>query len=223
MPILDDIRHEGRAWLRGLFSRAQIQDLAALTHTGGKPGKRLALSPQINRLIGPTSRLGEIVKTVGVDAAPVRLVAFNKSADANWTVPWHQDRVVAVREKAEVEGYGKWTNKQSFWHCEGPETLLRQMIFVRLHLDAQTELNGAMDLALRSHQRGYIPADQAYNAANACEIETCLANPGDVLIANALTLHRSGSARVPSARRALRIDYAPRGMLDSRLEWALDG
>lgn len=223
MSISDEMRDDGRVWLRGLFSRDQIQNLAALTGADGKPGKRLELSPHINRLIGPTSRLGDVVETIGVDAAPVRLVAFNKSADANWSVPWHQDRVLAVREKSDVKGYKNWTNKQSFWHCEGPKTLLSQMIFVRVHLDAQTELNGAMELALRSHQRGYVLADHAQSVANACEIETCNADPGDVLIVTALTLHRSGSAQVPSARRALRIDYAPRGMLDPRLEWAFDG
>jgi len=223
MPIADEIRDEGRAWLRGLCSRTQIQELAALASTDGKSGKRLELSPQINRLIGPASKLGDLVETVGVDAAPVRLVAFNKSADANWSVPWHQDRVLAVREKADVEGYGNWTNKQAFWHCEGPETLLSKLIFVRIHLDAQTELNGAMDLALSSHRRGYVPAIHAQSAANACEIETCLADPGDVLIVKALTLHSSGSAQVPYPRRALRIDYAPRAMLNPRLEWALGG
>lgn len=83
MNFADEIRDSGRAWSRGLFSRAQVQELAALTHTGGKPGKRFELSPQLKRLIGPTSRLGDLVEPLGVDAALVRLVAFTKSADAN--------------------------------------------------------------------------------------------------------------------------------------------
>ena len=195
--------------------------MAALTGTEDRPGKRLDLSHQFDRLIGQTSRLARAVQALGVDASPVRLVAFNKSADANWSVPWHQDRVVAVRQRIDVEGYGKWTNKQAFWHCEGPETLLSKMIFVRVHLDAQTAQNGAMELALGSHRNGYVPADKAHALANSCEIEACLAEPGDVLIVHALTLHRSGSANVPTARRALRIDYAPRSLLDPRLAWAM--
>ncbi len=167
-------------------------------------------------------RLGPLA-ALEVDIAPVRLVAFNKSSDANWGVPWHQDRVIAVAQMVECTGYGNWVSKGGFWHCEPPLKLLARMLFVRIHIDPCDELNGAMEVALGSHKLGFVAASSAGSAAETLPTELCKADPGDVLIVKALTLHRSRAAAQPSSRRALRVDYANRCDLDPRLQWSIPG
>jgi hypothetical protein len=40
--------------------------------------------------------------SMGMGMRPVRAILFDKSPKANWPLAWHQDRVVAVRERVEV-------------------------------------------------------------------------------------------------------------------------
>src|SRR5262245_56095557 len=135
----------GRLWLRNLLSPAEAAALAQHCGVGARPGVRLGLHPELARCVGPASTLSRRVAKLGVDPAPVRLVAFNKSPHANWAVPWHQDRVIAVAEKHETPGYSNWVEKGVFWHCEPPIEALRQMVFVRIHLDRCDEKNGALE------------------------------------------------------------------------------
>lgn len=221
MTARQELEEWGRVWRRGLLSTNAIHDLAALTDAGGRPGGRLDLTPELSLILGPNSRLGSAARALGFDTHPVRLVAFNKTSEANWSVPWHQDRVIAVAEKRDVPGYDKWVRKLNYWHCEAPPSLLANMMFARVHIDHNTAENGALELALRSQTRGRISATDARAIASDCEIEVCRAASGDVLFVHALTLHRSRSATVSDTRRTVRVDYAERGRLHPQLQWAI--
>lgn len=136
-------------------------------------------------------------------------------------MPWHQDRVIAVAQRQDVPGYSNWLQKDSDWHCEPPAGMLKGMVFARVHFDACSEENGAMELSLGSHNHGMVEAADARMVAEACPREVCVAAPGDVLFVKALTLHRSLTSRSEAPRRALRIDFARRSELDDRLRWAI--
>jgi ectoine hydroxylase-related dioxygenase (phytanoyl-CoA dioxygenase family) len=136
----------------------------------------------------------------------VRLVAFNKTEAVNWSVPWHQDRVIAVQARHNVPSYGAWSQKASIWHCEPPLAILHDMAFVRLHLDDADASTGAMEVALGSHKAGPVPSHEAEAVVARYPHETAVARRGDLQILHMLTLHRSRPATVLSSRRALRID-----------------
>lgn len=221
MNLCAELEDLGRVWIRGAFSNNALNELLVLCDVGDRPGARLDLSAALARHVGVGGVLAATVKEFGVDPAPVRLVAFNKSSSANWSVPWHQDRVIAVAEKKEDQRHSNWVSKGGFWHCEPPTELLEKMIFVRIHLDASNRSNGALELALGSHRHGLIEAMHARDVAETSEVEVCDAQPGDVLIAKALIVHRSKSAESKNERRALRVDFAPRGLLSPKLKWAL--
>lgn len=150
---------------------------------------------------------------------PVRLVSFEKNEDTNWQVPWHQDRVIAVRDRHDVPGFGNWTQKNGVWHCEPPLSLLQDMLFVRVHLDDSTTTNGAKEIAIGSH-RGAVAAAEASHKAATCQQELTLAAAGDVLVLSMLTLHRSRPSQDATPRRVLRVDFA-RCDLPKPLQWAL--
>lgn len=211
----------GRVWLRSALTESETLRLSKLADVDCRPGIRLSMSSELESLIGPQSSLASKLRVFGVDATPVRLVAFNKTDNNNWSVPWHQDRVVAVSEKVDAEGYTNWVPKEGYWHCEPPQSVLDEMIFIRIHIDENSDENGSMELALGSHREGKIASREIEKIVSDCDIEVCNANAGDVLIVHALTLHRSKSARFPSMRRALRVDYARRELLAPELQWAI--
>ena len=92
------------------------------------------------------------------------------------------------------------------------------MLFVRVHLDASTAENGAMEIAAGSHQEGLVSADKAKDVAGRYATELTIAEPGDVLVLAMLTLHRSLPGTADASRRALRIDYSL-PVLPAQLGW----
>lgn len=203
------------------MSPGEARAFAQHCDAGEIPGIRLDLTTELARYLGPASVISRQAVRLGVDATPVRIVAFNKSSSANWSVPWHQDRVIAVADQIEMPGYSNWVEKGPVWHCEPPIGVLHNMVFIRVHFDGCDETNGAIEIALGSHRKGFVDARQAKDVAEMHEIEVCRANPGDVLIVKALTLHRSSSSLLAVSRRALRVDYARRSDLDPRLSWSI--
>lgn len=220
-----ELEDAGRVWLRGTIPPDDLERLALCCDVGRKPGIRLEAKPSLMRTLADCAPLSEFLGSIGLDTVPTRLVAFNKSLSSNWSVPWHQDRVIAVRDRIECDGFASWVPKDGFWHCEPPIALLENMVFVRIHLDAADEKNGTFQLALGSHKHGLIPSEEAAGVAEASAIEACHAKAGDILIVKALLLHRSArvscGASSVDERRALRIDYANKSQLSPPLDWAI--
>ncbi|QPH52902.1 phytanoyl-CoA dioxygenase [Pontivivens ytuae] len=208
---------EGRVWLRGLVGPGDLARFDALTEGDGRPGMRQA-DPALVALLGEGSVVGQAVGRLLPGARPVRIVSFDKRVGRNWALPWHQDRVIAVRERRDVPGFGRWSRKGDMWHCEPPVEVLARMLFVRLHLDDQDAETGAMEIALG--EPGPVPVAEAAARAEALPREVCVAARGDVLVLPMLTLHRSGPSDRETPRRVLRVDYAAEG-LPGGLEWAL--
>jgi hypothetical protein len=137
-----------------------------------------------------------------------RVVWFRKDARANWGVPWHQDRVIAVDERHDVPGFTNWSRKGAHWHCQPPMDLFRHMRFVRVHLDDCNAENGAMEVARGSEAQGLVPEVDAAAIAGRYPTEICSACRGDIQVLPMLVLHRSRPATLDAPRRALRLDYA---------------
>lgn len=155
-----------------------------------------------------------------VPARLVRIVAFNKSERANWFVPWHQDRSIAVRERRDSAGFSRWTIKDGVPHVEAPAELLKAMAALRIHIDDCGEDAGPLEVIPGTHREG--PLDKAQIDALAATRPTrlCLAARGDILVMRPLLVHRSQRARTPLARRVLHLEYASHE-LPSELQWAL--
>lgn len=205
--LVRTLEQTGRVWLRNAVSEEGLRYLAAAMDQT-RAGQRLGATPALQRALKPSGDLMTAVRRLDPGARVVRAVAFNKSEQANWGVPWHQDRVIAVDQRAEVSNFRNWSDKAGIWHCEATEVILDQMLFVRVHLDDSDEANGAMEIALGSHTRGIVPAALAEEVAAEFPRELCSARRGDVLVLKMLTLHASKPARVQSGRRVLRLDFA---------------
>lgn len=109
---------------------------AELARRGSGFGRRNVLEiPAIAEVAAGAPVRGVVEDVLGRSARVVRGLFFDKTPEANWTVPWHQDRSIAVRDRLEVEGYGPWSVKAGVVHVQPPAEVLRAMLTIRIHLD----------------------------------------------------------------------------------------
>lgn len=185
----------------------------------GAPGRRITGSEPLSRLLAPSGPVGSIAANlIGSRAQPVRAVVFDKTAETNWSVAWHQDRTVAVRDRIDVEGYGPWSVKDGVAHVAPPIAILEKMATLRIHLDDCEADNAPLKVALGSHRLGHIAAADAVSRAAGARQLLCLGEAGDVWAYRTLILHASAPSAAPRHRRVLQIDYSA-GDLDGGLRW----
>lgn len=150
-----------------------------------------------------------------------RILAFDKTPGSNWGVQWHQDRTIAVKQRADVPGFGPWSVKAGTPHVEPPQALLEQMFTLRLHIDDCGPENGPLKVVPGSHKLGRIPAQDVLRLGTSDEPLVCTARAGDIVAMKALTVHASSPAGKPGHRRVLHLDFAT-DHLPPPLEWAID-
>ncbi len=155
---------------------------------------------------------------IGRSARAVRAVLFDKTANANWSLAWHQDRTIAVREPTQVPGFANWTIKQGIHHVEPPFALLGGMATLRIHLDHVGPDNGPLQIAAGSHLLGHIPEQEIAQAVRMSDTQQCLAEAGDVWAYSTPILQASAASAKPRSRRVLQIDYCAQS-LPSPLQW----
>jgi ectoine hydroxylase-related dioxygenase (phytanoyl-CoA dioxygenase family) len=179
----------------------------------------LDISPEILAL-AESEEIRRIVKNVlGEEARPVRGILFDKTPEANWKVPWHQDVTIAVAEKRDVEGFGPWSVKAGVLHVQPPAGVLENMLSVRIHLDPSGAENGALRVLPGSHLLGRLPECEIAALLAERPAVHCAAARGDVLLMRPLLLHASSPSTTPGHRRVIHIDFAAIN-LQCGLRWA---
>jgi ectoine hydroxylase-related dioxygenase (phytanoyl-CoA dioxygenase family) len=180
--------------IRNLLDEPEIQDLAR--------------SAQIRQLLEPT---------LGKDCFAVRGIFFDKTPDANWKVPYHQDLSIAVQEKAETEGFGPWSEKAGAVHVQPPASILEKMLTIRIHLDDCDETNGALRVIPGSQHLGKIESGRVASEIESGEVSVPVPSGGAMLM-RPLLLHASSPAQNARHRRVIHLEFA--GVeLPGALEW----
>jgi hypothetical protein len=170
-------------------------------------------------VLGPGGSIGRCAAAIlGPGARPVRAILFDKTADNNWAVPWHQDRTIAVRERHEFPGFGPWSVKAGVVHVEPPFDVIENMITIRAHLDDCAEDNAPLLVVPGSHRLGRVAAGQTSEIALTHGHAACLAAAGDLWIYATSIVHASERAQNPQRRRVLQVDYAS-DELPGGLQW----
>lgn len=184
----------------------------------GQAGLRLHDTAGLARLLDPGSVIGAVAGGVlGAAACPVRAILFDKSPGTNWSLGWHQDRTIAVRQRIDTPDFGPWSMKRGLQHVEPPFGVIERMVTLRIHLDNVPEDNAPLLVAPGSHRLGRIAEDRIEATVAACGIATCLADRADVWLYATPILHASAAGHHPH-RRVLQVDYS-RDELPEPLEW----
>ncbi|HEY4379118.1 MAG TPA: phytanoyl-CoA dioxygenase family protein [Acidobacteriaceae bacterium] len=162
-----------------------------------------------------------LVDTIlGSEALLVRATMFDKTADSNWKVPWHQDLTIAVDKRLDTPSYGPWSVKSGLIHVQAPTSILMRMLTVRIHLDPCPAENGALRVMPGSHKLGRIDQNYAVQYVDERAAVYCEAMVGDALLMRPLLLHASSVCQHPFHRRVLHLDFAA-GKLDGELQWRM--
>ena len=125
----------GFEWLRGLVPKSQLAELRQTCEELPSTRVRNLLSrSKVVRSVAHDWRR-QLEEKLQTPLRAIRGILFDKVPLANWKVPWHQDRFLAVEQKVELPGYTGWTEKDGVPHVEPPTAVLEEMIALRVHLD----------------------------------------------------------------------------------------
>jgi ectoine hydroxylase-related dioxygenase (phytanoyl-CoA dioxygenase family) len=187
--------------------------------SGGRGGIRgLLPHPTVMQLLRHERLSAHLWSLVGRDLVAVKATFFDKTTEANWRVQWHQDRVIAIRERMQVEGYGPWSMKLGVPHVEPPASVLEQMLAVRVSLDDCRADCGPLRVIPGSHAWGKVPEEELQQRVVTSSVVELYLPKGTVLVMRPLLVHSSVASRIPGHRRVLHIEFAPVEAV-SPLQW----
>ncbi|EJL80925.1 protein involved in biosynthesis of mitomycin antibiotics/polyketide fumonisin [Polaromonas sp. CF318] len=152
------------------------------------------------------------------DFAAVQCTYFEKSASRNWLVPVHQDLSIPVAARVEHPGLSGWSEKEGALHVQPPVELLRQLVALRLHIDACGIEDGPLRVVPSSHLQGRMDEQAAAKARHSQTEVICTLGRGGVMAMRPLLLHASSKSSGSSRRRVLHFLFGPR-ILPLGLQW----
>lgn len=214
-----EVERDGFAFRGAVLDEPQQRSLLACLGSATGAGRRGMLAlPDVNALARSEALMALVKPFLKGRALPVRGIFFDKSAEANWLVAWHQDLTLAVRERFDVPGFGPWSVKAGVSHVQPPAEWLQQMITVRLHLDDADESNGALRVLPGSHAQGRLSTEEIGEWRVRVPEVLCVVPAGGALLMRPLLLHASGRSVSGRHRRVLHLEYAGFD-LPAGLEW----
>lgn len=149
----------------------------------------------------------------------VRCILFDKTAEKNWLVTWHQDKTVTVNKTFSQSGWSPWSVKDNTHHVQPPIQVLEQMLTIRIHLDPADRNNGCLKIIPQSHQLGILSNSQIQEITQQQKPVHCEVEAGDALFMKPHILHSSSKSLKPRHRRIVHIEYSCHE-LPSGIEWA---
>jgi hypothetical protein len=233
VTLRDALDEDGYVLLPGVFSAAEVvsirdavcpalarsgDDAEALrSHAGGVCGARnvLTLWPPAADVWREPGLFRVLEDFLGPRFGLVRVLYFDKPPGQSWSLPWHKDLTVAVRDnQLPSTRFRKPTRKAGVPHVEAPVDVLETMLTARLHLDDVTEENGPLRVVPGSHRHGKEMTESGTP-------RHVLATAGDVLLIRPLVAHSSGrcSPETQRHRRILHFEFAASPVLPDGYVW----
>jgi hypothetical protein len=169
--------------------------------------RELAIDPRLRRFVTPI---------FGERAFAVRAIFFDKASDANWSLFWHQDNVISVRERADAPGFAGWSRKAGVWQVQPPPDVLASMMAIRVHLDDSRADNGPLRVLPGSHRFGWIDDLDDWKQRVAAVV--CTVGCGGIVAMRPLLLHASAASDSADRRRVIHLEFA-RDELPHGLQW----
>jgi len=226
---LPSLETDGFAMLSGIFSTGEVETLGTrligeleaysgptvLKSRGRIYGSRnlLAAAPWLIEWARRPPLEELLHHTLGAEAGLVRGLFFDKPPDRSWSLPWHRDRTIAVKDNTlKSDHFHNPTRKAGIAHYEASDTLLANMLTLRIHLDAMTSENGPVSV---------IPGSHLMDAAQKRSPVILSAAAGDVLAMRPLLSHASSMSQegTTAHRRIVHLEFAASPELPDGVRW----
>ncbi len=196
LPETEEVRRK-----TGVFGIRNLLEICPAT-------RELAASPEVRAFVEPI---------LGTESFAVRATFFDKVPDANWNLRYHQDTVIAVKERIDAEGFYSWAMKGTVQQVRPPTDVLSNMLAIRVHLDDCDKSNGALRVLSGSHRQKWERDDIPDCRERFDEVTTEIPQ-GGILAMRPLVLHASSASESPQHRRVIHLEYAS-GELPGDLDW----
>lgn len=205
--------HEGFATLDEGLAECEVSELLEeFPPSGRKPGqagiRHVLKRPKVAQVAYDPRFLGIVREVLGPEAFPFRATLFDKSAERNWLIAWHQDTALPLRERREVAGWGPWSLKDRVMYAHAPASALTQVLALRIHLDNSTLLNGPLRILPSTHMSGVLNDDEIHRLSTRIPAVTCTVPQSGVLAMRPLVVHASSKSQNDLPRRVLHIEYS---------------
>jgi ectoine hydroxylase-related dioxygenase (phytanoyl-CoA dioxygenase family) len=193
---------------------ASLSELSIFSTVREKKGSAYGVRNLLNllpniRKFAESEKVKNLVESIlGAKAKPVRAIFFDKTIEANWKVPWHQDLTIAVKRKIETKGFTAWTQKAGSHHVQPPTSVLEKLLTVRIHLDDADETNGALKVIPKSHAYGRLSSAEIQNLRKANKAQVCCIKRGEAFLMRPLIVHSSSAGTNPNHRLVIHIYFS---------------
>jgi ectoine hydroxylase-related dioxygenase (phytanoyl-CoA dioxygenase family) len=215
--VASAIERDGFAILQTCLDESAVKRLCESLDDTQYGQRNLLRKPVIQELARSQEVRRVIASVLGPNCFGIKGILFNKTQKSNWKVPWHQDLTITVQERIEAEGFGPWTIKGGVVNVQPREDVLRGILAIRIHLDANDHENGPLRVIPGSHKHGRLTAEQIVKWDKSESVE-CLVPRGGVLVMRPLILHASSACQLPKSRRVIHLEYSFMD-LPSGLRW----
>lgn len=228
--IKQEIRDDGFAVVDAVYSAGEIASLIKHIEAADQSGPAfrstkdlfairnfLTMVPGISDIVFNEKLKTLILEIFGHGYFIIKSIYFDKPQQSNWFVAYHQDLMISVNQKSEIEGYGPWTAKPGQVAVLPPVSILEDNFTLRVHLDKTEEYNGALKVIPGSHcKQVYRPETIDWNIER-----EVIANvdEGGVMIMKPLLLHASGRSTNSHKRRVIHIEFS-KTALPQPLQWS---
>ena len=170
--------------------------------------RHLMSNPHVAELANSPHLISLARAWLGGAACPFRATLFEKTAEANWLIPWHQDRALPFAHAFKRPGWGPWTKKAGVAYAHAPAWALDRIVALRIHLDECGADNGPLKVIPGSHVHGVLSDSAVLDRVSRGPAVECLTPRGGVLAIRPLIIHASSKAVCGTPRRVLHIEYA---------------
>lgn len=195
-----------------------IRDVCKFIRHEGVGTRRLIRMPWCAELAGRIVSDERISELLPLEAVPVQCTLFNKTIEANWLVPLHQDLSIPVAERVDSEVCSGWSEKEGELFVQPPLQVLEQVLAVRLHLDECDEHNGALRVVPGSHLLGRLDATKVQLERERRASVSINVKRGGAMLMRPLLLHASSKVSVDKSRRVLHFLFGPKALPEG-LSW----
>ena len=215
--LASPVERDGFAIIPGCLDDSSIKRLSESLDDTQYGQRNLLREPIIQELARSQEVCRVIESVLGPNCFAVKGILFNKTQKSNWKVPWHQDLTITVQERIEAEGFGPWTIKCGVVNVQPREDVLRGILAIRIHLDANDHQNGPLRVSPGSHKHGRLTAEQLAKWDKS-ESAECLVPRGGALVMRPLLLHASSACMSPKSRRVIHLEYSSEDLPEG-LRW----
>ena len=219
------LEHKGVSILNFVYTKREVKKLALILdkyfkeHPTKTYAKRQLLKtlPELKDSLF-NKNLKDIVQSIDKNAFLSKAIYFDKPADSNWYVTWHQDVPINVSKKVATKGYTAWTNKEGVIGVRPPEEVSKSIFTIRVHLDDTDNKNGALKVIPGSHNK-VLSNDEIQLISNSSIPLDCHVPAGGVQLMKPLILHASSKSTSQKRRRVIHLEFTSYELTQG-LEWS---